>query len=181
MNTRYSKTHDNVRRPFGGYNVCVFGDLYQIPPIPSTAALFIPPPDRTIRKSMDASKWTIQEKKSEFAHTGLDFIWGDNIDVSINYFQELQVQKRQQEDVWYASILGECREGMLSDESYNFLHGFPTEHCGSWLSTGLVSCGSSSCANLAKTLTLLALQGADWKKMQNMECDVCKKERNRRN
>ena len=45
-------------------------------------------------------------KKSEFAHTGLDFIWGDNIDVSINYFQELKVQKRQQEDVWYASIFG---------------------------------------------------------------------------
>ena len=87
MNTRYSKTHDNIRRPFGGYNLCVFGDLYHIPPIPSTAALFIPPPDRIIQKSTDASKWMIQGKKSEFAHAGLDFIWGNNIDLSINYFQ----------------------------------------------------------------------------------------------
>ena len=93
IETRYSKTHDNIRRPFGGYNVCVFLDMYQIPPIPSSAALFIPPPERSIQKSSNCDTWLIQEKKSEFAHTGLDFIWGENIDISINYFQELKVQK----------------------------------------------------------------------------------------
>ena len=140
-----------------------FLDMYQIPPIPSSAALFIPPPERSIQKSSNCDTWLIQEKKSEFAHTGLDFIWGENIDTSINYFQELKVQKRQQEDLWYASVLNECREGRLSDESYNFLHGFPTANCGSWISTDVVSCGLSKCANLRKTWTSLALQGVDWK------------------
>ena len=179
--TRYSKTHEGVRRPFGGYNVCVFGDLYQIPPIPASAALFLPPPQRTIHKSQDSSKWIIQEKKSEIAHAGLDFMWGDDIDTSINYFQELKVQKRQVEDTWYASVLEECREGSLSDESYNFLHGFPTLHCGSWLSSGVTLCGRESCANLVDVWTCLALQDSNWADMQKMECDVCCKERNRRN
>ena len=62
IETRYSKTHDNIRRPFGGYNVCVFLDMYQIPPIPSSAALFIPPPDRSIQKSSNSNSWMIQEK-----------------------------------------------------------------------------------------------------------------------
>ena len=70
-----------------------FLDMYPIPPILSSAALFIPPPDRNIQKSSDCNTWMIQGKKSEFAHTGLDFIWGENIDISINYFQELKVQK----------------------------------------------------------------------------------------
>ena len=142
-----------------------FLDLYQIPPIPSSAALFIPPPERSIQKSSNCDAWLIQEKKSEFAHTGLDFIWGENIDISINYFQELKVQKRQQEDLWYASVLNECREGRLSDESYNFLHGFPTANCGSWISTDVVSCGNLKCANLTKTWSSLALQGVDWLEM----------------
>ena len=41
--TRYSHHPDKSTRPFGGYNFLGFGDLFQIPPIPATSSLCIPP------------------------------------------------------------------------------------------------------------------------------------------
>ena len=32
---------------------------------------------------------------------------------------------------WYSNLLDECRAGNLSDDAYNFLHGYPTRVCGS--------------------------------------------------
>ena len=40
---RYATRADKTCRPFGGCNLWTFGDLFQIPPIPASAALFIPP------------------------------------------------------------------------------------------------------------------------------------------
>ena len=37
--SRYLHKADRSRRPFGGYNILTFGDLFQIPPIPASAAL----------------------------------------------------------------------------------------------------------------------------------------------
>ena len=34
---------DGSVRMFGGYNVMTFGDMFQIPPIPDSGALFLPP------------------------------------------------------------------------------------------------------------------------------------------
>jgi len=41
--TVYKKRRDKSRRIFGGYNLLTFGDWWQLPPIPETAALFRPP------------------------------------------------------------------------------------------------------------------------------------------
>ena len=41
--SRYHKKPDGSVRFFGGYNLLAFGDFYQIPPIPSSASLAIPP------------------------------------------------------------------------------------------------------------------------------------------
>ena len=75
--TRYSQRCDGTNRPFGGYNVMGFGDFFQIPPIPSTASLTIPP----------------IEKKTEHASKALDLLWGDGAD-ALNFFAELTLQKR---------------------------------------------------------------------------------------
>ena len=40
--SRYKKRRDGSTRMFGGYNYLMLGDMNQLPPIPSSAALFIP-------------------------------------------------------------------------------------------------------------------------------------------
>ena len=107
-------------RFFGGYNLFAFGDFYQIPPISSSASLAIPP----------------IHKKTEAAKQALDLMWADGED-SLNFFIELTIQKRI-DDPWYASVMEECRYGQISEESYNFLVGLPTEHTGSWPADGTV-------------------------------------------
>ena len=51
-------------RVFGGYNLLAFGDFYQIPPIPSSASLAIPP----------------IHKKTEGAKQALDLMWAEGED-----------------------------------------------------------------------------------------------------
>jgi len=116
--SRYHKKPDGAVRFFGGYNLLAFGDFYQIPPIPESASLAIPP----------------IHKKAEVAKQALDLMWADDED-SLNFLTELTVQKRI-DDPWYAGVMEECRFGQLFEESYNFLVGFPTEHTGSWRADG---------------------------------------------
>ena len=113
---RYLTRADKSRRSFGGYNLLTFGDLFQIPPIPASSALFIPPRDG----------------KTEVERSALTLFWGVSDLNSINFFRELREQKRVLDDPWYSSLLNECRDGRLSEEYYNFLLGLPTEHAGSW-------------------------------------------------
>ena len=69
------------------------------------------------------------EKKTEAARQALDVFWSDGPD-ALNFFQELTAQMRI-DDEWYNAFLTECRAGSLSEEMYNFLMGFPTQHAGS--------------------------------------------------
>ena len=112
----------------------MFGDTQQIPPIPASSALFLPP----------------IKKKSRLARDMLAIFWEDGPD-AINYFKELTIQVRV-EDAWYSAFLKECRNGQLSEEMYNFLMGFPTLHAGSWMSNGSeegqVTCGHADCQKL---------------------------------
>ena len=158
----YSTRPDKTLRPFGGYNTLVLGDLYQIPPIPSSAALFIPPTG----------------KKTEVANKALYFLWGNEGDFedSINYFKELTVQKRTS-DHWYNSCLQACRMGNLPEEDYNFLQGLPTEHCGTWGSEKVCT----SCTPLTAVWRQMILSGSTWEDLQKLECPTCSEERSRRN
>ena len=162
-NTREERKADGSVRFFGGYNLLAFGDFYQIPPIPSSASLAIPP----------------IQKKTEAAKHALDLLWGDGED-SLNFFKELTIQKRI-EDSWYAGIMEECRYGRLSEESYNFLVGLPTAHAGSWRADGTVECGKAACAALPEKWKRMADEGIHWPAMQALECSLCKAERDRRN
>ena len=62
--SRYTKRADKSERVFGGYNLLMFGDLYQLTPIPASSAIFTPP----------------TEKKTEQAKLALNLFWGDNAD-----------------------------------------------------------------------------------------------------
>jgi len=148
-----------------GYNVVFFGDWWQLPPIPDSAALFKPPP----------------EKCTARAKLALNIFWGAGSG-SINFLAELTEQKRVEDD-WYNSLLMSCRDGKLDDESYQFLMGLPTRHCGSWRSDTQpphAACGSRSCAALPLVWAHMSKQGAQWSDMVSMECDACRLERDRR-
>ena len=43
IDSQYKFRTDDSKQVFGGYNVMMFGDTLQLPPIPSSAALFLPP------------------------------------------------------------------------------------------------------------------------------------------
>ncbi len=53
---------------------------------------------------------------------------------SIRELFELDKNKRNGEDKWFAGFLDECRAGSLSWDNYNFIHGYPTAAPGSWMS-----------------------------------------------
>ena len=113
--SRYKRRVDGSVRAFGGCNFEMFGDMQQLPPIPSSTALFNPPVN----------------KKSQLARKVLDIFWSDGPN-ALNYFRELTIQVRVL-DPWYNVFLQECRSGDLSEEMYSFLIGFPTQHTESWI------------------------------------------------
>jgi len=43
-------------------------------------------------------------------------------------------------DAWYSSVVDECRDGNLQEDTFNFLHGYPTTSCGSFLKTEASIC-----------------------------------------
>ena len=164
--TQFSKRADKSQRIFGGYNFVCFGDWWQLPPIPDTAALFKPPSAKSSRK----------------AKTVLNLFWGDDPD-SLNYMKELTEQKRVV-DHWYNDFLSQCRDGQLQDEMYHFICGLPTEHCGTWKvvdGCGLAACENAKCNQLAQVWQAMAGRGATWEEMVKEECVVCAEERKRRN
>ena len=166
--SRYTKRADGSTRIFGGYNFLMFGDMNQIAPIPAKAALFKPP----------------VEKKTSTARKALDIFWSNGPD-ALNFYQELIDQMRI-DDVWYNAFLMECRAGALSEEMYNFLMGFPTEHAGSWMPRHAsggerLLCQNEACEKLPARWRGMASVGSSWAEMQGEECNVCSAERARRN
>ena len=165
--SQFSKRADRSIVIMGGYNLLMFGDWWQLPPIPDTNALFIPP----------------TKKKSEIQRCVLDMFWGNSPN-ALNFFKELTIEKRV-ENSWYASFLTECRNGHLSSELRHFLFGYPTQHAGSWYCTSngeeRLGCNSEYCRNLPTKWRELARAGKRWHELQDMECAICKDTRASRN
>ena len=158
----------NVNRPFGGLNVVTSGDAWQFGPIGSSGAVFDNPLKMNKRSSSEqisAMFWTTEPD-------------------AFNCFLELTVERRCK-DPWLSHVLRGVRHGRLDEESYCFLHGFPTQHPGSWdpkLQT--VTCGSDACERLTEAwhedLYLGRRGNAHWLRRRSQECDVCAAERKRR-
>ena len=163
----YQFRADGSLRVFGGYNSLFFGDTNQLPPIPETSALFLPP----------------RAGKKQMALDVLNIFWGNDAN-ALNFFIELTDQMRI-DDNWYNELLMECRSGRLSVEMYNFFLGLPTEHAGSWLPSDgdaqLLQCKTPACADLPRKWRHAAFNNTTWDAMRAMECSVCKQERERRN
>ena len=151
----------------------MFGDMQQLPPIPASTALFIPP----------SAKSTIT------ANEMLNMFWGKSVD-ALNFYKELEIQQRTA-DPWYRCFLTECRAGNLSDEMYNYLMGLPTRHCGSWIpgdvsdddnDANLPRCGDSRCQRLPKVWASYIQKGCSWEEIlqEQPECEVCQQQRTQR-
>lgn len=105
-------------RIFGGINVCLIGDLWQLRPTGQVAIMSNP----FSTKAMENAK----------ARTIMSMFWDSKISFSLQPWQDkerilhLSVNQRSGADKWFSSVLDECREGALSESNYNFLHGYPT-------------------------------------------------------
>jgi hypothetical protein len=104
------------QRPFGGVNLIMLGDFWQLPPVNST--------------SLTANPWrpNLDSKVRQM----LSMFWNRNNPDTLNAFFELKEQHRTT-DEWLLRFLTECRHGRQSEEMYNFVHGHPTSGTGTWM------------------------------------------------
>ena len=140
-----------------------FGDFWQLPPVGEVHLMGNP----FNGQALVVSK--VQKMLSIFWTQGLE---------CLNGLTELHVNKRSGSDVWFSRLVDECRQGELHWENYYFLHGYATNHCGSWLSeTNVLGCGNEACKTLQDEIwPKMKKSGCQWKVAQQMECDICAKE-----
>ena len=101
-------------RPFGGLNVLLAGDLWQLPPPRGTFLQDVP------------WEWLTQSKTKKVAHTihGQEIVWG-TLPNGIHGVTQLMACERTR-DAWLQSLQAEIRNGALSDTNHAFLHGWET-------------------------------------------------------
>lgn len=102
-NSSHRLDEDGHPRPFGGINVVLLGDMWQLKPV-TGLALFASP----------------SEARSQTAYLGCMLVWK-----SVRHCWELSGSQRCR-SAWYNNVLGQCRNGHLTEQAYWFLHGYPT-------------------------------------------------------
>ena len=154
--------------PFGGLNVLLSGDLWQL--APPTGGFLGTIPVEFIR---NARKYN---PNATISH-GQSLLWGgpENKDWAFHGITELEESERCREDAWLQEVQLELRQGRLSENSHNFLHGSPTKVCGSW-TNGKAMCGNLECEKVS------AAGNAQWKDIQAAEskCSICRNNRKNR-
>ena len=120
LRSGYKRRQDGSQRPFGGVNVILSGDWWQIKPVGGNA-LFSNP----------------LSAPSAVAGHGVELRWGAPPN-AIRRCWELRSSKRC-EDAWFNALLNQCRDGSLGADSYNFLHGFPTRGPAAMIDAGDVA------------------------------------------
>ena len=136
---KWRRGKDKTRqRPFGGLNVLMFGDLWQLPPPLKTSITTFPDRPRS--------------ETSLRARDMLDFFWAPTREWGCNGASPyiFDVNKRldaHREDAeWFKNLIESCRQGAMHPIDYHFLHGRQTLVTGSWLaSTGRPQCNSGQC------------------------------------
>jgi hypothetical protein len=145
------KDRAGADRAFGGINVVFVGDFWQLDP-PSGGSLGSIPGEY-LRRGRQF------DPKPDIAH-GQAILWGSGKG-SVQGMTELTDCVRT-EDEWLLQVQNEMREGELSKDSWNFLHGRHTEVPGSYVNSRLC-CKSNACWKTWKT--------------SRKECSICQRER----
>jgi len=159
----YKFRPDKSPRPFGGFNILLFGDWWQLPPVQSTA-LFEQP----------------SKAKQGAAFEGVQLLWARTRD-SLRGVWELDESMRCQHP-WFQRYLSEQRDGKLTRENYFYVHGAATQHVGSFIPGDTAPrCGNTACEELQRTRwPEMFANGATWPEMRALECEVCRAERDQR-
>ena len=118
-----------VDRPFGGLNVLCCGDFWQLDPPDGGFLADIP-----THYIQAARKY---KPAPTIAH-GQALFWSGPTTGMQGVTELLQCERCQ--DPWLRQVQQEFRNGCLSKDNYNVLHGLPTSVPGSW-ANGDVDCG----------------------------------------
>ena len=163
----HKKSRTGHAYPFGGLNVLMSGDLWQLPP-----------PCGGFQGSIPA-EFIAKARKYNPSITishGQSLLWGGaaNHEWAVHGVTELDESERCREDPWLQEVQLELREGRLSVDSHSFLHGKPTSVCGSW-TNGKATCGNHICQRLSE-------DQATWEKIVAAErgCRMCATSREKR-
>ena len=147
----------NIDKPFGGLNVLVVGDLWQLEPPKGHFIADLP------------HEWlgSAGARQRPLLAQGQELMWGPP-DRAFQGCTELEECERTK-DEWLKELQDEFRFGNLTTDNHAFLHGKPTHVPGSWL-RGRAECGQATCQRLgalkAQPQSILA-----------QECEVCRTER----
>ena len=154
-------------RPFGGLNVLMCGDFWQLDPPDGGFLGSIP--TEFIHK---ARKY---DPSPTIAH-GQALIWGGP-EGGLQGVTELATCERCT-DPWLREVQSQIRNGNMSKDNHAFLHGLPTSVPGSWVE-GDVSCGNATCRNLVGAGQKRARAGssAPFKRIMQKECVTWQQER----
>ena len=158
--TKYGKHTPNCIAPFGGLNVILSGDLWQLPPPRGTFLGQIP--------------WHlvtgVPSKKLPLSLQGQQIVWASSVQGGLHGVSEL-IRCERTQDVWLQELQAELRVGRLSEDNHAFLHGRPTRVPGSWCATTQQpTCGENACYRLYK-------HGSTATTILKYECRICHAER----
>ena len=155
------KRRNGRTRPFGGLNVVVVGDLWQLEPPGGTFIASLP------------HEWlqTAGAKQRMLQAHGQELIWGGP-EKGFQGVTELWRCERVKDDEWLKELQEQFRYSRLTDDNHAFLHGRPTAVPGSWTREAL-TCGNEACQTLVRCRATPDVILGD-------ECRVCKEERRTR-
>ena len=123
----YKLDGERYDRPFGALNVIFAGDFWHLdPPERGCISLSRVPGDLFNDRSKRPKQPTVEY--------GFSLFWDCREPRQKRDVQGMATLWRAErcKDWWFNQVLEECRSGALTEDNFNFMHGFPTSVPGSW-------------------------------------------------